>query len=51
MPGMEGVKIYVVSASSDAESISASKAAGAIEHFVKPMRLADLQRVLAEEQR
>jgi DNA-binding response OmpR family regulator len=47
MPGMDAVRIFVVSAHGDAESISASHAAGAIEHFVKPMRLADLQRVLA----
>jgi DNA-binding response OmpR family regulator len=46
MSGMEGVKIFVVSAHGDADSISASHAAGAIEHFVKPMRLADLKRVL-----
>ena len=48
LPGLESVKIYVVSASGDADSISASRAAGALEHFVKPMRLADLQRVLAD---
>jgi CheY-like chemotaxis protein len=46
LPGMEKVKIYVVSSYGDPDSISASRAAGAIEHFVKPMRLVDLQRVL-----
>jgi CheY-like chemotaxis protein len=47
MPGLGDVKIYVVSAYGDAESVNASRAAGAEEHFVKPMRLADLQRLLA----
>ena len=46
LPGLEGVKIYVVSAHGDAESISKSHAVGAEAHFVKPMRLADLQRLL-----
>lgn len=46
MPGLQGVKIYVVSAHGDEESISKSRAVGAQEHFVKPMRLADLQRLL-----
>jgi len=46
MPGLKTVKIYVVSAYGDPDSISASRAAGAEEHFVKPMRLADLQRLL-----
>jgi CheY-like chemotaxis protein len=47
MPALRAVKIYVVSAYGDADSVNASRAAGAQEHFVKPMRLADLQRLLA----